>query len=67
MYESNDHATQLKISTLNFIDGTITMRYLMPFVKFYMIASRDESISYNLSQLSKKYVIVSSLPLNNLL
>jgi hypothetical protein len=43
------------------------MMYFVPYVNFYMVASRDESISYDLSQLSKKSAIVSSLPLHNLL
>jgi hypothetical protein len=43
------------------------MMYFVSYVKFYMTASRDESISYDLSQLQKRSVIVSFLPLHNLL
>jgi hypothetical protein len=51
MHRSNAHATRLKILTPNFIEGVISMMYLMSYVKFYMAANRDENISYDLSQL----------------
>jgi hypothetical protein len=43
------------------------MMYFVSYVKFYMTASRDGSISYDLSQLSNMSAIASSLPLHNLL
>jgi hypothetical protein len=43
------------------------MMYFVPYVEFYMAASRDESIPYDLSQLPNMFAIVSSLPLHNLL
>jgi hypothetical protein len=43
------------------------MMYFVPYVKLYMAASRDRSISYDLSQLPKRSIIASSLPLHNLL
>jgi hypothetical protein len=43
------------------------MMYFVPYVEFYKAASRDRSISYDLSQLSNMSAIVSSLPLHNLL
>jgi hypothetical protein len=43
------------------------MMYFVPYVKPYMAASRDGNISYDISQLSKRSAIASSLPLHNLL
>jgi hypothetical protein len=53
MHGPNTHETRLKILTLNFVDGIVSMMYLVSYVKFCMAASRDESISYDLSQLPK--------------
>jgi hypothetical protein len=43
------------------------MMYFVPYVELCMTASRDENISYDLSQLLKRFAIDSSLPLYNLL
>jgi hypothetical protein len=43
------------------------MMYFVPYVKFYMTASRDRNILYDLSQLPNRSAIASSLPLHNLL
>jgi hypothetical protein len=51
MHESNVHTTLLKISIPNFIEGSISMRYLMPIVEVYMTIKRDKNILYDLSQL----------------
>jgi hypothetical protein len=67
MYKQNDHATRSKSLTPNFIEGAVSMMYFVSYVEFYMVASRDGSISYDLSELLKMYVIVSFLPLHNLL
>jgi hypothetical protein len=43
------------------------MMYFVSYVKFYMAASRERSILYDLFQLPKMSAIASSLPLHNLL
>jgi hypothetical protein len=43
------------------------MMYLVLIVKFYMIVSRNESISYDIFQLPKEPTIISFLPLHILL
>jgi hypothetical protein len=67
MQGPNAHATRSKILTSNFIEGAVSMMYLVPYVEFYMATSRDRSISYDLSQLPNMSAIASSLPLHNLL
>jgi hypothetical protein len=49
MHRPNAHTTRLKILTLNFVEGVVSMRYLMQFVELCMAASRDRSILYDLS------------------
>jgi hypothetical protein len=49
MHRPNAHTTRLKILTLNFVEGVVSMRYLMQFVELCMVASRDRSILYDLS------------------
>jgi hypothetical protein len=67
MHGLNAHATKLKNLTPNFVEGVVSMMYLMSYVEFCMTVSRDGSISYDLSQLLKRTVIASFFPLHNLL
>jgi hypothetical protein len=67
MHGPNTHATRSKIPMPNFVEGAVSMMYFVPYVEFYMDASRDESISYDLSQLPKRSAIANFLPLHNLL
>jgi hypothetical protein len=67
MHRPNAHATRLKISTPNFVEGVVSMMYLVPYVEFCMLlaemkASRMTSLNYQ-----KKSVIVSSFSFLNLL
>jgi hypothetical protein len=67
MHELNAHEIRSKISTPNFVEGVVSMMYFVSYVKLCMAVNRDESISYDLSQLPKRSAIASSLPLHNLL
>jgi hypothetical protein len=51
MNRPNAHATRSKILTPNFVEGVISMMYLVLYMKFCMATSRDESILYDLTQL----------------
>jgi hypothetical protein len=44
MHLSNVHTTRLKILTLYFIEGDISMKYFVSMVEFYMNASRTKAI-----------------------
>jgi hypothetical protein len=67
MHRPGAHATRSKILTPNFIEGVISIMYLVSYMKFYMAASRDGNIPYDLSQLPKMSIIVSYIPPHNLL
>jgi hypothetical protein len=66
-YNNGEQPRLLIPAIQNFVEGTVSMMYFVPYTEFCMVVSRDESISYDLSQLPNMSAIVSYFPLHNLL